>query len=96
MHGLNQSLRDATAKIVNVKITNMSPQGIAHKISETEWRIELQDGSELPLLPSDVVTYYQEMRTCGKPICGCWILKEGLRLEYQVVDVDGVSFASII
>ena len=71
-------------------------QGIIHKLSETEWTLETTNGDIFPLLPSDIITYYNEMHTCGKPICGCWILKEGLTVEYQVIEQDGVQYANII
>lgn len=70
--------------------------GIVHKQSEENWTVEERDGSELPVLPSDVIAFYHEMPTCGEPGCQCWIMAEGLAVEYKVVSVDGISYANLI
>jgi hypothetical protein len=74
----------------------MALQGTVHKKSEEVWTIESENGIELPILQSDVDTFYKEMKTCGKPTCNCWILKEGLVAEYQVTEVEGTQYANII
>lgn len=71
-------------------------QGIVHKKSEEDWTVEQQDGTELAILASDITTMYKEMKTCGKDTCGCWILKEGLIVEYQKVEQNETSYANII
>lgn len=71
-------------------------QGTAHKISEDIWTVEQNDGSILPVSVEDINEFYKDLKTCGKDLCNCWILKEGLRLEYQIVERDGIQYANII
>jgi hypothetical protein len=74
----------------------MAPQGIVHKKTEENWTLEISNGVELPILSSDVVKFYQETITCGKELCSCWILKEGLVVEYQIIEQDGIQYANLI
>lgn len=71
-------------------------QGIVHKISEDTWTVEQNDGSILPVSIEDVNEFYTNLKTCGKDLCKCWILKEGLTIEYRIVDTDGIQYANII
>jgi hypothetical protein len=74
----------------------MAPQGTVHKKTEDSWTVELDNGMELPIPQSDVITFYKEIKTCGSSNCNCWVLKEGLRVEYQIIEIEGIQYANII